>query len=153
MKVIFLDIDGVMNYAETDARAPSGALGIATPPLKCLSRIVRETGARIVLTSTWKKEWSSDEEACSEDGKYLNRRLNRHGLHILDKTKDEIVDRGTGIEAWLATRPFVTDWIVLDDEVFPDYDSCGVLPHLIRTSFEAGGLNDRLAQQCIERLS
>lgn len=87
MKVIFLDVDGVLNFTGTEARAPSGALGLASAPVKQLRNIIKATGAYIVLTSTWKGDWDFDEEKCTADGKYLVRKLKREGLHILDKTR------------------------------------------------------------------
>lgn len=34
MKVIFLDVDGVLNFTGTEARAPGGCLGLASAPVK-----------------------------------------------------------------------------------------------------------------------
>lgn len=134
MKVIFLDVDGVLNYPSSDARAPSGAMGVASPPLSILKEIVLRTGARIVLISTWKNEWSRNEELCSADGKYLERKLYRNGMRILDKTTDPLfMRRGKGIRNWLDMHTHVDKWIVLDDMCFPDYDGEGIRDHLIQT--------------------
>lgn len=153
MKVIFLDVDGVLNFAKTEARTASGALGIASAPVRHLRDIIKATGAYIVLTSTWKDEWSFNEEDCSPDGLYLVRKLKREGLHILDKTKDMIMNRGQGIQEWLDKHKGVESWVVLDDEVFPDYESRGIMPHLVETSFGADGLNQTLAAKAIEILN
>ena len=67
MKVIFLDIDGVLNYATTAARAPCGCIGIAEPAVRNLKKIIDATGAKIVLTSTWKSEWNIDADKCTPD--------------------------------------------------------------------------------------
>lgn len=153
MKIIFLDVDGVLNFAMTEARAPSGCLGIASQPLKNLRNIVKATGAYIVLTSTWKQDWDFNEENCPPDGQYLVRRLKREGLHILDKTDDKILDRGQGIVDWLTRHKGVESWVAIDDEVFPDYEACGIMPHLIQTSFGGDGLNELLAAQAINELN
>lgn len=155
MKVIFLDVDGVLNFAFTEARAPSGCLGVASQPLKNLRKIVQETGARIVLNSTWRREWEFDEEACGKDALYLIGRLKRFGLHIIDKTEylmGMTEKRGQAVTEWLARHPHVDQWIVLDDDIFPDYESNGVLPHLIQTNFYTGGLTEKHVQQCIDQL-
>ena len=34
MKVIFFKVEGLLNNPESDARAPSGQIGVATPCLK-----------------------------------------------------------------------------------------------------------------------
>lgn len=153
MKVIFLDVDGVLNFMKTEARAPSGTLGIASAPVKQLRNIVKETGAFIVLTSTWKDDWEFDEEQCKPDGLYLVRKLKREGLHILDKTHDKVDDRGHGIQDWLKRHPGTDHWVVLDDDVFRDYEECGIMPHLVQTSIGADGLNAELAAKAIEILT
>lgn len=142
MKVIFLDVDGVLNFMATEARAPSGCLGVASAPVKQLRNIVKATGAYIVLTSTWKDEWEFDEEKCSPDGQYLVRKLKREGLHILDKTRDKILDRGHGIRDWLDRHPGTDRWVVLDDDIFADYEECGVMPRLVQTCLGVDGLNE-----------
>lgn len=139
----------------TEARAPSGVIGIASPPLKHLRRIVKETNAFIVLSSTWRREWSRDEEKCSEDVKYLIRRLKREGIHIMDKTPGNGLEclRGGEIRAWLNAHKGVDAWVVLDDDVFEDYEAEGILPHLVETNFYDGGLNERLAEEAIRVLN
>lgn len=51
MKLIFLDIDGVLNNCETAARAPSGNTGIEDKLVQRLAHIVGETDAKIILNS------------------------------------------------------------------------------------------------------
>ena len=153
MKVIFLDIDGVLNYAKTEARAPCGCIGIAEPSVRNLKKIIDKTGAKIVLTSTWKDEWEIDADNCTPMGIYLDKKLKRHGIHILDKTKDHIDNRGEGIQNWLTRHDHVKDWIVLDDDIFPDYQAQNIIPHLIKTSFANGGLLEEHVLQAIEMLN
>lgn len=106
-----------------------------------------------MLTSTWKDEWDFDEDKCSPDGLYLVRKLKREGLHILDKTQDLILNRGQGIQDWLSRHKGVESWIVLDDEIFADYESRDILPHLIQTSYGGDGLNEKCAAKAIEMLN
>lgn len=153
MKVIFLDVDGVLNFLGTTASSPGGWVGIASPSVKVLRDIVKETGAYLVLSSTWRRNWSKNEEECSEDGKYLNRRLNRYGLHIIDKTIEEDEDlRGAAIKEWLNRHPHVESWIVLDDNVFIDFKTEGIMPHLILTDGRMG-LTASDAKECIRKLN
>lgn len=51
MKVLFLDIDGVLNCH--DAR-PNGYCGIHPGKVRLLDQIVERTGCRIVLASAWR---------------------------------------------------------------------------------------------------
>ena len=52
-KVIFLDIDGVLNDGHHDATKPI----IDSKMVSFLAHIVCETNARIVLSSSWKHAW------------------------------------------------------------------------------------------------
>lgn len=54
MKVIFLDIDGVMNFSREDYA--TGEWIIEWDKWYILKDIVEETGAKIVLSSDWRKE-------------------------------------------------------------------------------------------------
>ena len=153
MKVIFLDVDGVLNFVGTDATSPSGWVGISSPSVKILRNIVKETNAYIVLSSTWRRDWSKNEEDCTEDGKYLNRRLNRYGLHIIDKTiENEEALRGAAIKEWLDRHPHVESWIVLDDNVFMDFKEKDIMPHLVLVN-GCLGLTETNAKECIKKLN
>lgn len=114
MKVIFFQVDEVLNFADSDAAAPSGKKGIAESRVKDLKNLVNESGARIVLTGSWKKDWDFDDSKCTPDGVYLNKKLGRRGLHILDKIKDDLNDQD-GIEDWIKRHPNVTESCVLTD--------------------------------------
>lgn len=151
MKIIFLDVDGVLNCSNSKTRSPSGFIGVDDEKVLTLREIVRQTGAKIVLTSTWKKGWSPDRDLQSPDARYLSSKLFRKGLIIFDKT-DDLGDpelRGTGIVRWLQAHPPVTSWLVLDDDIFPDYDENGILSHLVHTGFFLGGLDKSMIPACV----
>ena len=153
MKVIFLDVDGVLNFAGSEARAPGGFLGIAEKCVKNLKQIVISTGAYIVLTSTWKEEWEKEEDNCAPMGAYLVRKLKRHGLHIIDKTIDNTFDRGKGITDWLKRHDCVEAWVVLDDDIFEDYEQYNIMPHLVKTKFGVAGLEEEHVEKAIQILN
>lgn len=153
MKVIFLDIDGVLNESASETRSPTGFLGIDDEKVQRLKRIVEETGAEIVLTSSWKTEWDPDPEKASADGNYLSKKLADHGLRILEKTDDMHYNRGEGISTWLNQHPSVTSWVVLDDDIFADYKTFGILPHLVKTMIGNGGLKQSHVNLCVHQLN
>ena len=130
MKIIFLDIDGVLNFWGSEARATSGALGIVNSKVKLLKHIVDETGARIVLTSSWRHHWLTDDGgiAATGDGIYMVGKFDRYGLHILDKIKDkyESMRREEGINEWLKDKQYIENYLILDDEVdfYTDLTHC-----------------------------
>lgn len=146
-KIIFLDVDGVLNSSETKEEYEPYIPGLDAENLAVLRRIVERTGAVLVLTSTWKFGWERENKAAQSDsGHYLDRRLNDFGLRISDKTADDGVCRGKGIREWLRknrSSDSGTKWIVLDDQEFPDFAEEGILPHFIKTDYFDGGLGRR----------
>jgi hypothetical protein len=121
MKVIFLDIDGVLNCSRTPN--PRRFPYIVDPVL--LGRylhLVARTNARTVLLSTWRHDpagrWSA---------RY-------YGLPFTDVIPDmPDASRRVEIEAYLGEHPEVTRFAVLDDED----DSLDGLP-LFQPSSRAG---------------
>jgi len=97
MKIIFLDIDGVLN-----SKASMRDLGIRNHwndnphpmHIKWLNKIVEETGAKVVISSTWRTSGSAV---------MFNRLLNLLGFKgdVIDKTPNLDTYRGTEIKTWL----------------------------------------------------
>ena len=152
MKLIFLDIDGVLNCMGSKSRC-EGFIGIDNDKVKRLKQIVNKTNAKIVLTSTWKRHWHKNADLNDYSGNYLNRKFKKQSLRIMDKTTDDSIHRGTGIIDYI--NNFHTDvesWIVLDDEYFPDYKELGILDHMVKTEF-IKGLQERHVDLAIELLN
>lgn len=133
--IIFLDVDGVLNTVSCHEKAPSGVTGIMQSRVEILRQIADENDAEIVLTSTWGKNWYSD-NISDPDVSYLVDKLYQGDVCIGDKIDEG--ERGASIIKWLEDHPH-KGWVVLDDERFPDYKECGILPHWIQTSDRANG--------------
>ena len=56
IKVIFLDVDGVLNDQASNSKC-GFYTGIDDKKVKRLRAIVEATNAKIVLVSSWKKHW------------------------------------------------------------------------------------------------
>lgn len=91
MTVLFFRVEDVLNFPESEARAPSGRLGIVDRLVKDLKHKLDEQpiGTQLVLYGDWADDWDFNEEKCSVDGKYLIKKLERRGLHIMDKATGE----------------------------------------------------------------
>lgn len=120
MKIIFLDIDGVLNSVMYDAQRLEERADnrIDMTRVKLLADIVNATGAKIVLSSTWREDWDKSSQLCGDDGEYINGCLAKYGLSIIDKTPclSYSDDRQFEILTWLAHNSNeVESFVILDD--------------------------------------
>lgn len=58
MKVIFLDVDGVLNSQDLFERCGEELVPIDEENIRYLKEIVDATGAQIVLSSSWRYGWA-----------------------------------------------------------------------------------------------
>ncbi len=141
MNVVFLDVDGVLNYDGCKDKFGQ-YIGVDDALVERLARIVKSANAQIVLTSSWKELWLEDMPPgeIHPMAKYLLEKLKKQGLHIADRTDDNGWDRGKGIRKWMrhVSISNIDGWVVLDDEIFRDYESEGIVQHLVRTNFCCG---------------
>ncbi len=116
MKVIFLDIDGVLNPHTFNRESQSHTL---EPHLvKLLNRILDETDAKIVISSSWRYMILNDSMTLNGFD-YL---LRTHGVkagRIIGYTEEDDQflgsKRSLQIQAWLDANQTVKDWVVIDD--------------------------------------
>lgn len=141
--VVFLDIDGVLI-------TPSGMRDSTPNPscVACLNTIIRNSGADIVVSSTWRHMGLSA----------LTRQLRAWDVqgYIRDITPDLsakkqvfiAVERGAEIQAWLdRNHVAIGDVVILDD----DADMGALLPRLVQTN-PLTGLTPADAQQALALL-
>ncbi len=149
LKVIFLDIDGVLNSVAYDRVRTSTESNIDVSRLPLLKRIVDTTGAQIVLSSTWREHWEQAEAFCDDIGRELQATFQKAGLSILDKTP--VMDsRQREIMAWIEAHPQLQTFAILDD-VFGGWGELEA--HLVRTNSRIGrGLEERHVDAAIEIL-
>lgn len=133
MKIIFLDIDGVVNCWGTKERAPSKVIGVEQRLITYIKEIVDATGAKIVLSSTWRKDWAFN-LLNGKDWDYLREEFARQDLYFFDYTpsrKDS--HRGREIEKWLEDTEYdIYSYVVIDDEMFDIWELHG--GHMVQTS-------------------
>lgn len=108
MNVVFFEVDGTLNFPESEARAPDGSLGISDAYVKEFKKKLDAEQAKPVLCGTWAKEWNFEDNKCTAKGVYLNKKLDRRGIHILDK-----VDSDSSVEDWLTRHSNVEKYSVL----------------------------------------
>lgn len=131
MKLIFLDIDGVINTHEsmsyeTDfSKLPSGKIlydNLSYYAIEVLNDIIKETNAKVVISSSWRLIYPLD------DIRFI---LNKYGFvgEVIGITPDIYKKhRGEEIKQWLrSTSEDVESYLVLDD----DCDMSGVLARFL----------------------
>lgn len=141
MKVIFLDIDGVLNYEGCPVMI-NGIYFVDDERIRLLKSIIDRTGARIVLSSTWRygKFLKDDSPREYRLFKRLKKRLEEHEIYITSYTPvfdyEGRAYRGDEISAWLEgwKGEAVDKFIILDDN--DDIEPYSV--HLIQTSWQTG---------------
>ena len=161
MKVIFLDIDGVLNtnYSTSCFKETDGLiyLGIDNDKVEQLKRIVDATGAKIVLSSDWRHEYQigTSDQTNNNGSKYLYNKMREHGLEIHDKTVDiQWALRDEEIKKYLEEHE-VEDYVILDDRPFFIARDEMLCKHFILTNAKEseGGLIPKLADFAIEILN
>ena len=147
MKVIFLDIDGVLNNANTKDRTPDKFIGIEDIFVKRLVDIVRSTKAKVVLSSSW-RTMKEDEP----DYIYMIDKLKSKGIELYGYTTKEGWNRAEQIKNWLSDKPEVDNFIILDDEFELEFAESGYTDNLVKTEY-AIGLTEEKKQEAIKKLS
>ena len=146
MKVIFLDIDGVLNSDEYIDRAKNTQgieRHIDIEKVKLLKKAINETDAKTVLTSSWRN---------SKDIGPLRELLAKYEIYF-DVTPFINWERGLEIKQWLLEHNRVEDYIILDDEIYDSFDK-EMLRHLVKVSDTNGrGLGEGLTQKDIDDIT
>ena len=125
-KIIFLDIDGVLNNEET---AFETGIKIDEQKVGILKHIVEETGAEIILSSSWKRGYcrfiKDGLQAKDPAFKLLYDSLEKVGLKISGVTpissESGPCARPLEIREWLYRFYRIFSYVILDDDIFWDW--------------------------------
>lgn len=163
-KVIFLDIDGVLNtkwwYTQMERNTPKDKYGYAFDPkaVANLKRIVEETGADLVVSSSWKCMGLSQIEEMWRDrslpGKIIGITPNSVSDEMLLNADIDSIElfhiRGEEIKQWLTKYgKQVSNYAIIDDmdNMLSEQQS-----RFVHTNPEVG-LTEEDAQKTIEILN
>lgn len=152
MKVLFLDIDGVVNKRENYNPAIKNNLyPIDSYCAFLVGRIQLETGCEVVLSSSWRHHPESVQNVSERVVELLDKTIDYvkyDGVvrHARGHDWDHSI-RGDEINQWLSEHPEVTKYAILDDES-DFYDD----QPLFKTTFK-DGLTDEIAKKVIEYLN
>ena len=129
MKIIFLDIDGVLNselWNKDNEMEISKGKFIDSEKVRLLSKIINETKAKIVLHSGWRFWFDGNIMPLRKEAEYLVEVFKNYDLNIYDKTPDlttvEIrkskkfsLVKAQEILLWLDQHDNIEKYVILDD--------------------------------------
>lgn len=153
-RVIFLDIDGVLNnasdwFALPIAHGPGCHKGSRISPIACglVDRLARELDADIVISSTWRIGRTVETLAAQlapfglDPERIIGKTPNLDGAeNDQTRTSDGLIvcysnRRGREIRAWMVDHGLTDDQVVILDD---DSDMGDLLPRLVKTSWSTG---------------
>lgn len=135
-KVIFLDVDGVLNIFEG---------GIDTSMVDIFRRIKKETGADVILSSTWRLHERSRDFIKQNVCEFFDCTPNLPDCGV---GTDSTQRRGVEIKKWLDEHTDVEKYAILDDTGIMLRSQ---LPNYFQTSGRVG-LTNEIADKVIEHL-
>jgi hypothetical protein len=154
IKIIFLDVDGVLNCAKTTKRLDVcfEFNFVDTRKVLRLRDVVERTGAKLVLSSTWR--FGADPRAF-----YLEREALRELVAEFRRLRCPLwfditpylprAKRWQEINAWLLLHPKVDEYIVLDD--WGEDEFRPMMDHLVKCDPRKGLTKER-AELAIQML-
>lgn len=158
MKIIFLDIDGVLNYLnyfkynnklrltynkllkEDKYILLKTIIKIDIEKIFLLKEIIDRTNSKVVITSSWRKLTIYP---------LIEEYLINIGIPIIDTTKS-LNSRGEEIIDYLNNHK-IDNYIIIDDDIFLDFNE-ELLFHLIHTNFYNNGLDYDNKEEAIYKL-
>ncbi len=177
MKVIFLDFDGVLNCEEFFKEVYNNKNGkydelkkysfkiVDERKIIILSEIVKITGAKVVISSSWRWDWKDGIDNLEfEASKYIQSLFDKYDIDIIGITPK--VAGGNGkrssnswreneIKEYLSTHEDIESFCVIDDDI-EDLET--LRNYLITTSFnktenDDGGLQESHINEAVKILN
>lgn len=156
MKILFLDVDGVLNYEMCEAKI-GVYYGVDQGKVKLLKQIVDATGAKIVLSSTWRRNIQVGMPLECQDNPFaieLMSKLQAEGLKIYDLTPVDKSDSYRYEQIMSVMKEYkhngqmIDAWCVLDDDMFDRFNEPKFRKHFVWTSF-VDGLTEENVREAI----
>ena len=148
MKIIFLDIDGVLNssqwYDSLDGPAITMDSDIDDNALSLLINYIKKNDLSVVITSSWRESTLKDTVRCFNKCKL--RRLTKYIIGVTPRTYERI--RGKEIDIWMSRcGGDIDEFVIIDDDDFDIHQK----KHLVHTNWETG-LTENDLKECDKKL-
>jgi len=151
VRVVFLDVDGVLNSKvtrEKETLNENQTAGIDAGLLENIGKVLKETKAKVVVSSTWREEPEKLQE--------LTNALESQGGEIIGVTAnlEGRGDRVDEIRKWLMDNIslMVEKWIVIDDLDLSRMNPALQSDHFVHTDDNIG-LDATMTTEAINKLN
>ncbi len=157
MKIIFLDIDGVLNSHKSGINNEGSLIVFSEEAIHTLNSVIRETGAVVVVSSSWRCSYTQEGMQALLASKGINCKVvgMTPDLTKLDASTNLhiAVPRGEEILTWLReTKENVESICIIDD----GDDMQSLRSKLVQTTWDSGLLSthaDKIKEKLNEPLS
>jgi hypothetical protein len=150
MKIIFLDFDGVINSltyatfegAQWNSSDPAGQIDYIAIGL--LNKLIGETSADVVISSTWRLYYSLDQmkDFLKKKGFIGNVIGKTPDPFVIDTVTDRRSVRGHEIQSWIDfCEEKIDSFVILDD----NSDMAHLIDKLVQTTWEFGLQEEHLS--------
>ena len=150
MNVIVLDVDGVLNCRHTRTMTSDGWCFVDDYLVKRLRGLVVRSGARVVLSSTWREGWHQEDETKNDISFIeLRNKLNEFGIEIFDRTGEMRLHRWQSVKEYMERQcgDPIEHYVIIDD-----WDDMGeYINHLVLTN-SFTGLTDEDVEEALRIL-
>ncbi|MEE9189201.1 MAG: HAD domain-containing protein [Candidatus Neomarinimicrobiota bacterium] len=156
MKIIFLDIDGVLLTRNSVKyqylhHPEDENIRFSHRAVKNLNYLIKKTGAKIVISSTWRLLHTIEE---------LDKKFREQGIKgdIISTTSiakfstEEDTPRGQKISEWLALNPGTQSYVIIDDDA--KTDCIQFHPYnCVETSYKDGFASEEKLKEALQILA
>jgi histidinol phosphatase-like enzyme len=152
MKVIFLDVDGVLNCTKTE-RGWGKMRFVDTRKMLRVREICDRTGAKVVISSSWR-------EGAQDDALPVDKMQWQALLTEFDKHRIPVIGitpfapdrwRGDEIGMWLKSQEEPVKEFVIVDDIVCDLAGFALVGRVVQT-VDAWGLTKEKMEECIKIL-
>lgn len=159
MKIIFLDIDGVMNsfheQVKPEDKIYTGPFwyteDISPKFINKLNKIIEKTEAQVVISSSWRKKHTLKVLRKMFDIQGFKGEIIDFTPHLKRDKEGNILDRGDEIKNWIDNSEDIDNFVIIDDFDYLNFDKW--FPHQFVYVKDGSGLQENHVQQAVNILN
>lgn len=147
--IVFLDIDGVMVHAKSWSRPAileDGFVDFNPKAVRALNRIISETSAKIILTTSHKHLYSISEWKSI----FTKRNVSINEISSLPENKEHL-NRKSELISWFNINKLDDEFVIIDDD-----RSLHELPEFLKSKWiqtsSSIGLTENLAEEALSKV-